>query len=317
MRGPRPTVSHEIHVEELARLAARVLANRGELDASLNEGSRAMREILRVGTSAGGARAKALVALNPETGDLRSGQIDAGPGFEYWILKFDGVDDRSRDLGGGRGYGAIEYAYARMAAAAGIAMSECRLLEEGGRRHFMTKRFDRDRDGSKIHMQSLAGLRHLDFRQAGANSYEQAFLAIRDLNMDRGREALEQQVRRMIFNVVARNQDDHVKNIAFLMDRLGRWSLSPAFDVVYAYNPSGDWTATHQMSINGSRDGFTMTDLRQAGEAAVLKRGRVGEIFAEVSSAVARWPELAADAGVPERRMDEIRKTHRLALPEG
>lgn len=317
MRGPEPAVSNEIHVAELARLAARVLAGRGELETSLNEKSRAMREILRVGTSAGGARAKALVALNSETMELRSGQIGAGPGFEYWILKFDGVGDDSRDLGSSHGYGAIEYAYSRMAAAAGVAMSECRLLEEGERRHFMTKRFDRDPDGSKIHMQSLAGLRHLDFRQPGANSYEQAFMAIRDLNMDRGRDALEQQVRRMIFNVVARNQDDHVKNIAFLMDRQGRWSLAPAFDVVYAYNPSGDWTAMHQMSINGRRDEFTMSDVRRAGEAATLKRGRVDEVFAEVSSAVGRWPELAAEAGVPDERVQEIRETHRLTLPAG
>lgn len=314
-RGPRPTESHAIDVEALVELAAEVLAARSDLAVSLGQRQKrdALREILRVGTSAGGARPKALIALDPKTLEVKSGQLEADPGFEHWILKFDGVDDESRDLGSARGYGAVELVYSEMARRAGIEMTECRLLEEGGRRHFMTKRFDRVAKGGKLHMQSLAALAHLDFRQPGANAYEQAFQAIRRLKLPR--DATEQQFRRMVFNIVARNQDDHVKNIAFLMDRGGNWSLAPAFDVVYAFNPTGRWTSQHQMSANGKRDGFTREDLRQVGETASLKRGQADRILGEVVEAVQGWPELAAAAGIEERRIDQIRRAHRLDLP--
>ena len=272
----------------------------------------ALREILRVGSSAGGARPKALIALNPKTGEVRSGKLDADPGFEYWILKFDGVDDRTRDLGSARGYGAIEWVYSQMAARAGVEMTECRLLEEGGRRHFMTRRFDRLDDGSKLHMHSLGGLAHLDYNQAGAHSYEEAFQAIRQLGLPTA--AVEQQFRRMVFNIVARNQDDHVKNIAFLMDRHGGWRLSPAFDLTYAYNPSGSWTAQHQMSLNSKRERFTVEDLRQVAEVAAIKRGRAARILAEVTEAVEQWPALAARAGIEADHIDKIAHTHRLKL---
>lgn len=316
--GPRARSAQKIEIDALVALASEVLGRRHDLQGSFADPERkaALNDILRVGTSAGGARAKAIIAWNPQTDEVRSGQIAAGPGFGYWLLKFDGVTgNKDKELEDPKGYGVIEYAYSLMARAAGIAMSECRLLEENGRRHFMTRRFDRLAGGEKLHMQSLCALAHYDFNQAGAYSYEQAFLAIRQLGLPM--EATEEQFRRMAFNIVARNQDDHVKNIAFLMDRQGRWSLAPAFDVVYAYNPSGDWTAMHQMSINGRRDEFTMSDVRRAGEAATLKRGRVDEVFAEVSSAVGRWPELAAEAGVPDERVQEIRETHRLTLPAG
>jgi serine/threonine-protein kinase HipA len=315
--GPRPTKSHVIDVEALVELASEVLAAKSDLAASLKKQRKqaALREILRVGTSAGGARAKALVALNPKTLEVRSGQLETDPGFEQWVLKFDGIEDSTRDLGVSRGYGAIELVYSEMAKEAGIEMTECRLLEEGGRRHFMTRRFDRTPEGSKLHMQSLAALSHLDFRQPGANAYEQAFQVIRALGLPR--EAAEQQFRRMVFNVVARNQDDHVKNIAFLMDRDGKWSLSPAFDVVYAYNPAGRWTSQHQMSINGKRDGFTVEDLRRVGEVASLKRGQADRIYDEVAQAVRTWPELAAVAGIEEERVEQIRSVQRLDLPRG
>lgn len=314
--GPRPTKSHPIDVGALAELAADVMAERADLTASLlePERERALKEILRVGTSAGGARAKALIALNLETNEVRSGQLDADPGFEHWILKFDGVEDKTRDLGATRGYGAIEWVYAEMARAAGIEMTESRLLPENGRRHFVTRRFDRGADGAKLHMQSLAALAHLDFHLPGANSYEQAFQVIRRLGLPR--DAVEQQFRRMVFNVVARNQDDHVKNIAFLMDRGGRWSLSPAFDLVYAYNPSGRWTSQHQMSINGKHDAFTVEDLRRVAEVASMKRGRAEEILARVTDAVRDWPELAAKAGIDDDRTARIGRTHRLDLPK-
>lgn len=225
--GPDPTIDDELDLAALVDLAGEVLAHRADLSESLAAPGkeRAMQEILRVGTSAGGARPKALIAWNPETEEVRSGQIEVPPGFEYWILKFDGVDDTSRDLGRSRGYGAIEWAYSEMARAAGIEMTECRLLEEGDRRHFMTRRFDRAADGDKLHMQSLAALDHLDFELGEAHSYEQSFGLIRRLGLSA--EAAEEQFRRMVFNVVARNQDDHVKNISFLMDRRGNWSLSP------------------------------------------------------------------------------------------
>jgi len=314
--GPKPTRSHAIDVEALVELAAEVLAERADLVVSLREPRKqaTLEEILRVGTSAGGARPKALIALNPETDEVRSGQLAVDPGFEHWILKFDGVEDRTRDLGAGRGYGAIELAYSWMAERAGIEMTECRLLEEGGRRHFMTRRFDRTADGSKLHMQSLAALAHLDYRQPGANSYEQAFQTIRRLGLPH--EAAEQQFRRMVFNVVARNQDDHVKNIAFLMDREGRWSLSPAFDMVYAHNPAGRWTAQHQMSINGKRDHIAGEDLRRVAAVASLKRGRAETILAEVVEAVRTWPELAVKAGIDGERIAQIGRAHRLDLPQ-
>lgn len=313
--GPRPTRSHALDVEALVELAAEVLAERRDLAVFLKEPARevALREILRVGTSAGGARAKALIAFDPRTAEVRSGQLDGPAGFEHWILKFDGIEDRTRDLGSSRGYGVVEFAYSRMARRAGIEMVECRLLEEGGRRHFMTRRFDRDANGSKLHMQSLGAIAHLDFNQTGANSYEQAFQTSQRLGLPHA--AAEEQFRRMAFNIVARNQDDHVKNIAYLMDRGGNWSLSPAFDVVYAYNPEGRQTARHQMSVNGKRDGFTLEDLRQVARVASLKRGRAEDILAEVVDAVRAWPELAAESGLDEERIARIAAAHRTELP--
>ncbi len=315
--GPAPTASHRIDVEALAELAAEILAERVDLTTSLRNPDKAgaLREILRVGTSAGGARAKALIALDPQTNEVRSGQLDVDPGFQHWILKFDGVDDESRDLGRSRGYGAVEWVYSQLAARAGIEMAECRLLEEGGRRHFMTRRFDRLADGSRVHMQSLAALAHLDYNQPRAHSYEEAFLVMRQLGLPMAQ--IEQQFRRMAFNVVARNQDDHVKNIAFLMDRAGSWRLSPAFDLVYAYSSKGGATASHQMSVNGKRGGFTIEDFRQVGQVTSMKRGRAEEIVAEVVDAVKAWPQLASKAAVEDERIARIGATHRLDLATG
>ncbi len=311
--GPKPTTSHRLDVESLAELAAEVLSRRADLSTRLSHKREAMREILRVGTSAGGARAKALIALDPETGEVRSGQLPHDSHFEYWILKFDGVDDNSRELGTGLGYGVVEWAYSEMAKLATIDMTECRLLDEGGRRHFMTRRFDRDGSGDKIHMQSLAALAHLDFEHVEENSYEQAFQVIDRLGLPHATKV--EQFRRMTFNVVARNQDDHVKNIAFLMDRRGHWSLSPAFDVVYAFNPRGRQTRRHQMSINGQRDRITVDDLRRVGKVASLKRSQADEILLQVTDAVSSWPRLAAEAGLDQARVDRIGRNHRLDLP--
>jgi len=313
--GPRSTQSELIEVEALAELAARILQRRKGVSLSVDPGNEqdALAQLLRVGTSAGGARAKAVVAWNPRTNEIRSGQIDAGSEFEYWILKFDGVAGPPEEgLSDPLGYGAIEYAYSRMARAAGITMNECRLFEENGRRHFMTRRFDRTPDGKKLHMLSLSALAHLDFHAAGAHAYEQALLAIRRVGLSMA--DVEEQFRRMVFNVLARNQDDHVKNIAFLMNKRGQWSLSPAFDVIYAYNPTGDWTASHQMTVNGKRDGFTRGDFDAVARTASMKRGRSGTIHEEVHAAVSRWMEFAAEASVEEARAERIRAALRLEL---
>ncbi len=315
VQGPRASRSATLDVAALVGLASDILTHREGLAASLERPARqkAMQDILRVGTSAGGARAKALIAWNPDSNQVRSGQAPADPGFSHWLLKFDGVSgNRDKELLDPLGYGAIEYAYALMAQAAGIDMRECRLLEEGGRRHFMTRRFDRLDNGSKLHMQSLGALAHFDYNLPGAYSYEQAFLVIRQLGLPMA--AIEQQFRRMLFNVVARNQDDHVKNIAFLMDRAGQWSLSPAFDVSYSYNPSGDWTATHQMTLNGKRDGFTLEDVKAAASVAGLTRGRDRKMLDDVLAAVRQWPGFAREAAVDAGQARQIASAHRLAF---
>jgi serine/threonine-protein kinase HipA len=315
--GKRSTRTTKINVEVLAALASEVLTCRTKLVASFADTSKhaAVEDILRVGTSAGGARAKAIIAWNPITNEVRSGQVKAPEGFGYWLLKFDGVrGNKDKELADPQGYGLIEYAYSLMARASGIEMTECRILEEGGRHHFMTRRFDRHADGTKLHMQSLAALAHLDFNAAGANGYEQAFSVIRRLGLPM--EAIEQQFRRMVFNVVARNQDDHVKNISFLMNKAGQWSLAPAFDVIYSFNPTGKWTNRHQMTINGKQDGFSVEDLRALGSVAGLKRGRASAILKEVTAVVAQWTTYAAQAGVPNDWRDQIQEHLRLELPD-
>jgi len=314
--GPRPQPARQIEIDALVKLASDILSQRRSLKASFASERRkhALNDILRVGTSAGGARAKAVIAWNPETNEVRSGQVATDAGFSYWLLKFDGVaGNKDKELEDPKGYGAIEYAYSLMAKAAGITMSECRLLEENGRRHFMSRRFDRLESGEKLHMQSLGALAHFDFNQAGAYAYEQALLTIRQLNLPM--EAVEEQFRRMTFNLVARNQDDHVKNIAFLMDKAGRWSLAPAFDLTYSYNPAGHWTATHQMTMNGKRDDFTLADFRACAKSALMKRGRAESILEEVRTAVAHWPAFADQAEVAKEWRKPIQKSHRLKFP--
>ena len=312
-KGPRSTKSEEVHIDALVKLASEVLSNHEDLKHSFAEdqSSEALREILRVGTSAGGARAKAVIAWNPRTQEVRSGQVPAGMGFEYWLLKFDGVqNNKDKDLADPKGFGAIEYAYYLMARGAGIDMNKSRLLEENGRRHFMTKRFDRGPGGEKIHMQSLAALMHYDYNQPGAYSYEQAIQAMRALRLPMAQ--IEELYRRAVFNILGRNQDDHVKNIAFLMDRSGQWSLSPAYDVAYAYNPDGPWTSRHQMSLNGKRDGFISSDFTDFAKNAGLKRGRDKAILDEVLDAVSRWPTFAQEAEVDPRFREQIAELHRV-----
>ena len=201
----------------------------------------------------------------------------------------------------------IEYAYYLMALECGIEISECRLFKENGRSHFMTRRFDRLAAGEKLHMQSLCALVHYDFNMAGAYSYEQALLAMRQLQLPM--QAIEQLFRRMVFNIVARNQDDHVKNIAFLMNQSGAWSLSPAFDMTYSFNPAGAWTASHQMTMNGKRDSFTLEDFNACAKTASMKRGRAAKIVAEVQVTVSKWGSFAEEAGVPDAVREKIQRT--------
>lgn len=312
----RKRVSTPLKIDALVELASEILTNREQLSSSfLDDDAReeALRDILRVGTSAGGARAKALVAWNPQTQEVRSGQVNAGAGFEYWLLKFDGVaGNKDKEMEDPKGFGQIEYAYSLMAQAAGISTSAVRLMRENGRCHFMTKRFDRGTSGEKIHMLSLGALAHFDYNMAGAYSYEQALAVIR--RMDLGMDAIEEQFRRMVFNIVARNQDDHVKNIAFLMNQDGAWSLSPAFDVTHAYKPTGEWTATHQMTANGKREGFDRADLKAVAKAAMMQRGRDEEIIGQVLDAVRRWREFAGQSGLSEKWMAAVAADHRLDI---
>ncbi len=309
--GLRSSKSKTLDLAAMVDLASKVLTQREAFSTSLS-GSEAetMQDILRVGTSAGGARAKALIAWNQTTNEVRSGQVMAGPGFTYWLLKFDGVsDNRDKELSDPKGFGLIEYAYYLMARDARIDMTPCRILPENDRHHFMTKRFDRTNDGGKLHMQSLCGMAHFDFNRPDLYSYEQALQVISQLNL--GAPSLEQQFRRVCFNIVARNQDDHVKNIAFLMDKSGSWSLSPAFDLSYSYNPNGTWTSQHQMSMNGKRDNFLLDDFIACGKKAILRRARALEILDETMTAVSKWSTFAEQAGVPEDRTAAILKTHR------
>ena len=311
--GPRAKETTRIEVGKLVELASEILTHRNKLQTTLaaEGGEDALRDILRVGTSAGGARAKAVIAWNPKTNEVRSGQVKAGQGFEYWLLKFDGVSgNKDKELDDPKGYGVIEYAYYLMALECGIEISECRLFKENGRSHFMTRRFDRivgSAAGEKLHMQSLCALAHYDFNMAGAYSYEQALLVMRQLQLPM--QAIEQLFRRMVFNIVARNQDDHVKNIAFLMNKSGEWRLSPAFDMTYSFNPAGAWTARHQMTMNGKRDDFTMEDFNACAKTASMKRGRAAKIVAEVQATVSEWRSFAEEAGVPDVLREKIQRT--------
>ena len=303
-----------LHLAALVQLANDALASRESLHANLSQPPEALATILRVGTSAGGARAKAVIAWNPITGEIRSGQVPFAPDFEPWLLKFDGVSaNHDKELNDPLGYGRIEYAYHLMARAAGITMSDCRLLEENGRAHFMTRRFDRGPDGEKFHMQSLCAIGHFDFNLAGAYSYEQAFQIARRLDLPQA--DLTELYRRALFNIITRNQDDHTKNIAFLMDRRGGWRLAPAYDLIYAYNPTGAWTHRHQMTLNGKRDDFLTSDLLTAGEAANLKPPKAKAILRQVRAAAANWRNHAESAGVSAPWIQQIQADLRHDLP--
>ena len=286
--------SSVIEISSLVQVAAEVLSDKSNLETNLKEDTKeALINIIKVSTSAGGQRAKAVIAYNDTTGEVRSGQLDAAEGFDHWLLKLDGVTNAV--LGDPQHYGKIEYAYYKMALKAGIEMTECRLLEENGRSHFMTKRFDRKGGNEKIHMQTLCGMAHYDYKMLHAYSYEQAFQVMRRLRLPYGQA--EQMFKRMVFNVIARNQDDHTKNISFLMDRTGTWMLSPAYDMSWAYNPKGEWTSHHQMSINNKWDNITRVDLLAVAEAMHIKKA--DSIINEICDAVSMWPIVAKELDIP------------------
>ena len=298
MRGPRTRKATAIELSELVVAARSALA--GDIGTE-NGITDALKHLIAVGTSAGGARAKAVVALNPATGELRSGQVPADLGFEQWLLKFDGVGQDS-DLGATGNFGRIEYAYYRMALAAGIEMTECRLLEEGGRAHFMTRRFDRADDGRKIHTQTLCALNHLDFRQIGAHDYAQLFLLLERLGL--GPDARQEVFRRMTFNVAAAICDDHAKNFSFLLPEAGAWRLSPAYDVTHAHAPSSKWTRQHLMAVNGRANGITRSDVMQVGDRFAVPGA--SDVIKQVLEVVAEWRSFAEEALLPDAAADQI-----------
>ena len=304
----RAEKSVAVDVDALADLAAAVLSERRDLRAVLDD--EGVVDLFRVGTSAGGARAKALIAWNRATGEVRSGQVDAPAGFEPWLLKFDGVGSQDRELTDPRGFGTVEYGYHLMALAAGLTMTECRTMtDSSGRVHFMTRRFDRTVDGEKLHTQTLAGLAHFDFNRAGRYGYEDAMAVCRQLNLSHS--DIDQMFRRMVFNLVARNQDDHPKNISFAMNKTGEWRLAPAYDVMWAYNPSGDWTARHQMTVNDKTDDFDFDDVRKLALSAGVDDAE--SVLTEVLHAVGGWHHHAAAAGVSAEQREFIATTHRLS----
>lgn len=290
-------------------MASEALSEKEEFGANLEEDKKAaIAEIVRLGTSAGGQRAKAIIAYNPSTGEVRSGQIEAPEGFDYYLIKLDGVTAEAgfRET---QNFGRLEYSFYRLVKECGIEMSDSSLIEENGRAHFLTKRFDR-RNGEKIHMQTLCGIAHYDYRNPRSYSYEQAFNVMRALRLPYSQA--QEMYRRMVFNVVIRNQDDHTKNISFLMDRQGKWTLSPAYDMGFAYNPKGGWTAQHQMSINGKFDDITRQDLLEFARHNNIKEAT--EIIDRIAEVSSRWPLLARECEVPQPMIDAIMPNLKLSI---
>ena len=294
----------KVEINSLAEVAQQILSGRQFFQTDLShDEQKALSDILKIGTSAGGARAKAVIAYNPETGEVRSGQADAPNGFSQWLLKFDGVDDSQ--FGTTSGYGRVEMAYYLMAVACGIEMMECRLFEENGRAHFLTRRFDRLPDNEKLHVQTFCAMMHYDFNDIFSYSYEQLFQTMRMLRLTY--PEAEQMYRRMVFNVMAQNCDDHTKNFAFTMNQSGEWRLAPAYDMCHAYRPGSAWVNQHALSINGKRQRITRDDLLEVGSQMNVKKAPA--IVAQVSEVVARWPEFAEQTKVESELRDAIGQT--------
>lgn len=293
------TTNMKIEIDSLVEVAKEALSKKEDFGTNLDADKKAaIAEILRLGTSAGGQRAKAVIAYNKETGEVKSGQVQAPKGFDYYLIKLDGVSTEA-GFKETENFGRLEFSFSLLAKECGIEMTECTLIEENGRAHFLTKRFDRV-NGNKIHMQTLCGIAHYDFHLLRAYSYEQAFNVMRRLRLPYSQA--EEMFLRMVFNVVIRNQDDHTKNISFLMDNVGKWRLSPAYDLGFAYNPKGAWTNTHQMSINGKFDDITRKDLLAFAVSNNIKNAN--EIIDKVCEVTSKWPEMAKNCGVPKEMID-------------
>ncbi|MDO4511442.1 MAG: type II toxin-antitoxin system HipA family toxin [Bacteroidales bacterium] len=290
-----------VEIDSLVEVAKEALSDKKDFAVNFDSDKRAaIAEILRLGTSAGGQRAKAIIAYNKSTGEVRSGQVDAPEGFDYCLIKLDGVTAEA-GFKETENFGRLEYSFYELVKQCGIEMAECSLIEENGRAHFLTKRFDRAQS-SKIHMQTLCAIAHYDFHLPRGYSYEQAFAVMRRLRLPYAQA--EELFRRMVFNVVVRNQDDHTKNISFLMNESGQWRLSPAYDMGFAYNPKGAWTSAHQMSINGKCDNITRADLLACALANNIKNA--SEIVDSVCEVASGWPVIARNCGVPQRMIDAI-----------
>ena len=299
--GPATDGNMKFEIDSLVDVAREALSKKKGFGVNLDTDRKAaIAEILRLGTSAGGQRAKAIIAYNKDTGEVRSGQITAPEGFDYYLIKLDGVSAEA-GFKETENYGRLEYSFSELVKRCGIDMTECSLIEENGRAHFLTKRFDRE-NGKKVHMQTLCGIAHYDFKLQRGYSYEQAFNVMRRLRLPYSQA--QEMFRRMVFNVVLRNQDDHTKNISFLMDSDGKWRLSPAYDMGFAYNPTGAWTKTHQMSINGKFDNLTRKDLMEC--AAVNNIKNASEIIDHTCDVASGWPILAKECGVPQSMIDSI-----------
>lgn len=301
------SVDEEINIDALTKLASDILSERENLKTNYDENMIA--QLMQGSSSVGGARAKTLIALNPETNEVRSGQINAGKGFEYWLLKFDDISnnkDKDKEPDG-KEYTKIEYAYYLMAKSAGIKMSECRLYTENGRAHFMTKRFDRRGvKGEKLHMQSLCAIAHMDFNSPRMYSYEDAFSIMWELRLPH--TDFVQLYKRMIFNEFAKNYDDHTKNITFLMDKKGVWRLSPAYDMTFSYSKSSTWVNAHQMLINGKADGITNDDFIEVAKKTGIKKADAEKYIKQVKDAVSGWKGFAKEAGLSKANAERISK---------
>lgn len=294
----------KIEIEDLISIASDILNNRMAFSTNISaDKQKALSDILKIGTSAGGARAKALIAYNEETGEIRSGQTDAPKGYAHWLIKFDGVHDSQ--FGETYGYGRVEMAYYYMATACGINMMESRLLEEKDRAHFMTRRFDRINGKDKLHVQSWCAMAHHDFMQVGTFSYEELFQTMRALGLLYPQA--EELYRRMVFNLIARNCDDHTKNFAFTMDQNGTWQLSPAYDVCHAYRPGSIWVSQQSLSINGKREGITNADLLEVARQMNIKKA--DQIITEVQTVVNNWLIYAEMSKVKEKLANAIKET--------
>lgn len=309
--GSETRLDKQLEIDQLVELASMAFASKETLDTHFTgrHAEQAIKDILAVGTSAGGARAKAVIAFNPDTGQVRSGQLQLPRGFEHWLIKFDGVEfNGDWGVADPVGYGLLEYSYYLTALKCNIDMMPSRIFSENGRNHFMTKRFDRDEQGNKKFVQTLGAIAHFDYWESGYYSYEQVFMTMKQLQVPQS--AIEQQFRRTVFNLVGSNRDDHVKNISFIMNRQGQWDLSPAYDVCHA--EGSEFTRNHQLSINGKTHDFVMQDLKDLADYAGLPRGREKLILEEVLQAFSGWSYIAKEVGVPPELQDHVERTLKL-----